>query len=71
MFDETTETVEETESRINPVCLAAGAFVAGVAGYCTFRYIRIRRQVNREAAEAQIIDVEKVETKKETVGSKS
>ena len=44
MFDETTDTTEETESpKINPICVVAGSAIATYAGYRIWKAIRNKR----------------------------
>lgn len=50
--------VEETESTVNPVVVAAAAVTAGVVGYITFRTIRNRRAAKRNAEVVETVVVE-------------
>ena len=51
MFEETTETTEETESKINPICIVAGSAIATYAGYRIWKAIRNRRAQKSEIVE--------------------
>lgn len=70
MFDETTETTEETESKINPICVVAGSVIATYAGYRVWKAIKSRRAAKTVVVETVIVEEQPV-PQKETAGSKS
>jgi hypothetical protein len=69
MFDETTETTEDTESKINPICVVAGSMIATYAGYRIWKAVKNRR-AQKVVVETVVVEEQPV-PQKETAGSKS
>ncbi|HEX4501912.1 MAG TPA: hypothetical protein VH187_12280 [Scandinavium sp.] len=70
MFDETTETTEDTESKINPICVVAGSVIATYAGYRIWKAVRNHRRAQTVVVETVVVEEQPV-PQKETAGSKS